>query len=318
MPDLPELSRDSQNVLSRFPDWVGIVVGMTTSVTVFAVGGTGESYPGDERTAVTGMLSAVTDELDERFEARWVAYPASYGPVPRADGDSYAESVDDGVAALRRAVEHARQDDPEVPIMLIGYSQGAVVVRSLLADPATGPLLPSIAAVGFVADPHQPPGAIDEGDGGWGVAGPGPDLPTEIPVFWVGAAQDMICNAGPDSLIRDVADLTGVMSMRRLKDWAGDVFRRFRDADLQNAARTRFSPSQWRRDVQRVASAVQEIRGYLPSGGRHVSYSGEPYLRAPLTDPDSTGCQVLAHWLQLQATLGERPAALSVTWLRCI
>ncbi|MFZ2510891.1 MAG: PE-PPE domain-containing protein [Gordonia sp. (in: high G+C Gram-positive bacteria)] len=282
--------------------------GANTSVTVLAVGGTGESYPGDTRTAVTGMLSAVTDELDDRFAARWIPYPASYGPVPRLDGDCYRESVASGVAALRGAVEGAAAENPGGAIMLIGYSQGAVVIRALLGNPANEPLLPAITAVGFVADPHQPPDVVDS-CAGWGVAGPGPELPGEIPAHWVGAADDVICNAGPDSLIRDVADLTGVLSVGRLRHWFGDMVGRVVGADLQNAARTRFSPAQWRRDVQRVASAVREVRGYLPSGGRHVSYSDEPYRSAPLTDPESTGCQVLAHWLQVQATLGARPAA---------
>lgn len=300
-------------MLSPFPDTDGTVEDMTIDrrdlpVTVLVVGGTGESYQGDERTAVTGMLSAVTDELDQRFIARWVPYPASYGPVPRIDGDCYRESVAAGVAALRRAVETAAAENPGGGLMVIGYSQGAVVIRTLLGHPAAGALLPRISAVGFLADPHQPPGVVPDCDG-WGVAGPGPALPGEIPAFWVGAAEDVICNAGPDSLIRDIADLTGVLSVGRLRRWAGDVVGRVLGADLQNAARTRFSPAQWRRDVHRIRSAVREVRGYLPSGGRHVAYSDEPYLRAPVTDPDSTGCQVLAHWLQVQATLGERPAA---------
>ncbi|MER2223797.1 MAG: PE-PPE domain-containing protein, partial [Rhodococcus sp. (in: high G+C Gram-positive bacteria)] len=60
-----------------------IIAGMA-EVTVLAVGGTGESHVGDDGARVRGLLSAVTDELDSRFDSRWVAYPASYGPV--ADG----------------------------------------------------------------------------------------------------------------------------------------------------------------------------------------------------------------------------------------
>lgn len=293
----------------------------TTAVTVLAVGGTGESFPDDDRVEVSGMLAAVTDDLDERFTARWVPYPASYGPSPRLDGESYQSSVCAGVVSLARAVEQAVAADPEAAVMLIGYSQGAVVIRTLLAHPSSLHLLSAISAVGFVADPHQPPGVV-AGCDGWGVAGPGPDLPGGLPAFWVGAADDMICNASPDSLIRDVADLSGVLSVGQLRRWAGDVWARVRAADLQNAAATRISPSQWRRDVHRLAVAAREVRGYLPPalragalrwenprGGRHVSYDSEPYRRAPLTDPDTTGCQALAHWLQVQATLGERRTA---------
>lgn len=286
-------------------------------VTVLAVGGTGESFPGDRRTEVTGMLAGVTRALDDRFTARWVPYPASYGPTPRPDGECYLTSVSRGVTALSRAITQTLADDPHATVMLIGYSQGAVVIRRLLAHPSSGHLLPSIAAVGFVADPHQPPGAVD-GCEGWGVAGPGPALPGDIPAFWIGAADDMICNASPDSLLRDVADLSGVFSAGHVRLWLTDVYGRVRSARLQNAPRTAITPAQWRRDVGRVARAAREVRGYLPSsvqwrrwrvrnslGGRHVSYDVEPYRRAPLTDPDTTGCEALAHWLQLQATLGE-------------
>lgn len=277
-------------------------------ITVLAVGGTGESYPGDERTVVSGMLAGVTSELDSRFRARWVPYPASYGPSPRLDGPSYESSLAAGVSALRAAVEDSVPDDSVDPVMLIGYSQGAVVIRRLLTDPESAPLLPRIAAVGLVADPHQPPGAV-RGCTGWGVAGPGPELPAAVPVFWIGAPEDLICNASPDSLIRDIADLSGSLSAGRVRWWLADIWDRIRDGRLQNAARTRIAPSQWRRDVRRLVVAAREVRGYLPSGGRHVSYGAEPYRRAPLTAPEVTGCQVLAHRLQVQATLGEQRRA---------
>ncbi|MFT4086260.1 MAG: PE-PPE domain-containing protein [Gordonia sp. (in: high G+C Gram-positive bacteria)] len=280
-------------------------------ITVLAVGGTGESYCGDERTQVTGMLAAVTDALDERFVARWVPYPASYGPAPEPGGVCYLESVSAGVTNLSHAIAAA-----DGPVMVIGYSQGAVVIRALLSHPAAAQLLPKVAAVGFIADPHQPPGVV-RGCDGWGVAGAGPDLPGEIPAYWVGDPHDMICNASADSLLRDVADLTPTLSGRQTRLWLTDVYARVASRRMQNAAKTRIGPSQWRRDVRRLANARREVLGYLPravqiggfglqngSGGRHVSYGTEPYRMAPLTDPDTTGCEDLAHWMQVQATLG--------------
>ncbi|MCK0440281.1 PE-PPE domain-containing protein [Gordonia alkaliphila] len=281
-------------------------------VTVLAVGGTGESWVDDHRTDPAGMLAAVTEALDDRFVARWVPYPASYGPSPRLAGDDYQTSVAAGVAALSAAIDTELAADPAATVMLIGYSQGAVVIRHLLAQQH----IPAVAAVGFVADPHQPPGVV-AGCSGWGVAGPGPDLPSSVPAYWVGTSDDVICNASPDSLIRDVADLSEGFSVRTLGRWAGQAWNRVRAADLQNAAATAVRPSQWRKDIGRLAVAAREVRGYLPSqlslrglawanplGGRHVSYDSEPYRRAPLTDPDTTGCENLAHWLQVQVTLG--------------
>ncbi|MFT3662831.1 MAG: cutinase family protein [Gordonia sp. (in: high G+C Gram-positive bacteria)] len=292
-------------------------------VTLLVVGGTGEATVDDDPTEVTGMLSRVTEVLDERFVPRWVPYPAAYGPATALDGECYRSSLSRGVAALARAVDENVDEHPDRPVMLIGYSQGAAVIRGLLARPSARPYLKSIAAVGLVSDPHQPPGAVPGCDG-WGVAGPGPDLPEGIPVFWVGAADDVICNASPDSLVRDVADLSETFSVGQMGAWLADVYDRVRSADLQNAAwSTGFSPSRWRRDVVRLGVAAREVRGYLPAvlelrhrrwrnpfGGRHVSYGSEPYRRAPLTAPDVTGCEVLAHWLQLQVTLGSgRPLA---------
>ncbi|GAA4661093.1 PE-PPE domain-containing protein [Gordonia humi] len=290
----------------------------TAPITVLAVGGTGESRPGDHRLEVTGMLAAVTDVLDDRFRSRWVGYPASYGPTAGRHGMAYVDSVACGVAALARAVRAV-----DGPIMMIGYSQGAAVVRTFLAHPATTDLLARVMAVGFVADPHQPPGAVD-GCTGWGVAGPGAPVPGDVPACWVGTSADVICNASDDSLVRDIADLTDSLSILHLRRWITDMGAAVLGRRMQNAERTSVTPRQWRRDAHRVRAACREVRGYLPAriavggrtlpnpiGGRHVSYDAEPYLHAPLTDPDITGCQMLAQWMQVEATMQHARLALA-------
>ncbi|MCF8569484.1 PE-PPE domain-containing protein [Gordonia sp. HY002] len=286
-------------------------------ITVLAVGGTGESHPGDDRTEVTGMLAAVTSTLDHRFTSRWVGYPAAYGPTAGREGMAYVDSVACGVAALARAVRAA-----DGPVMVIGYSQGAAVIRTFLAHPASTTLVGRVLAVGFVADPHQPPGVV-EGCTGWGVAGPGAEVPGAVPACWVGVPDDVICNASDDSLIRDVADLTDSLSVLHVRRWVADMWGAVFSRRMQNAERTSVTPRQWRRDAHRLRAAVREVRGYLPStiavgmwrltnpgGGRHVSYDGEPYRRAPLTDPEITGCQVLAQWMQVEATMHRANVAL--------
>lgn len=296
-------------------------------VTVLAVGGTGESYAGDRRTAVTGLLCEVTAGLDDRFVSRWVGYPASYGPAPHLDGMSYRRSVDIGARALTDALR-----DTPGPIVLIGYSQGAVVIRTALNQLAlnglNGPdsdegIVERLLAIGFVADPHQPPGAV-AGCHGWGVAGPGPDLPDGVATYWVGAAEDVICNAAADSFIRDIADLTAALAVDRVRDWVGDMWTTLRRNTFQNARRTSPGPAQVRRDVGRLSSAAREVIGYLPGtlawrgvrvrnrhGGRHTSYASEPYRRGSVTDPDTTGCQALAAWLQVCATFSPVGDAVS-------
>ncbi|MCR5980475.1 PE-PPE domain-containing protein [Gordonia jinghuaiqii] len=288
------------------------------AVTVLVVGGTGESYPGDVRTRVSGLLGAVAAELDERFDCRWVGYPASYGPTPHPGGLSFAASVAMGSRRLRAAIETVAG-----PVALVGYSQGAVVIRVALAElRASGSaVFDRLLGVGLVADPHQPPGVVPGCDG-WGVAGPGGELPPGVAVRWVGAPEDMICNARADSLVRDIADLTRAMTFAAAGRWRRSVWEVMRGNSFQNARRTSVGPAQWRRDVGRLASAWWEIRCYLPAvmrvrgvavtnspGGRHTSYQTEPYRRASITDPASTGCQVIAQWLQVQVTFAGLPAA---------
>lgn len=273
-------------------------------VTVLAVGGTGESHVGDDGTRVRGLLSAVTDELDSRFDSRWVAYPASYGPV--ADGGlSFRHSTAMGVKAL--TAEIAQTDGP---VMLIGYSQGCTVIRSALPTLNRA----NIIGVGLISDPQQPAGVI-EGCEGHGVAGDGPDIQPRIPVKWIGHPQDMICNASDDSYIRDIADLTRWMSFSQARVWAGKVWELLRSNAFQNAQKTRFSPKQWRTDLRRIRTAFLEVLGYLPTklnlnrfqlknprGGRHISYAIEP-----LDDSGLTGCELLASWMKVHASgVGQR------------
>lgn len=278
------------------------------TVTVLTVGGTGESYPGDARHEVSGLLSGVTGRLDGRFRSVWVGYPASYGPVPVAGGVSYLDSVRAGVDALRARIDRTRG-----PIMLIGYSQGAVVVRDLLSGDRR---FPEVVAVGFVADPHQPPGVV-AGCDGFGLAGEGPPLPSDLPALWIADPHDVICNASDDSFLRDVADLTAALSVKDLRGWLRSLWQVLLSNGFQNAARTSIRPQQWRKDLRRLRVVAMEIAGYLPArlmwgglqivnrrGGRHTAYGAEP-----LAGGELTGCEVLGQWLQVQATFLPEVAA---------
>ncbi|SDE59011.1 PE-PPE domain-containing protein [Rhodococcus tukisamuensis] len=277
-------------------------------VTVLAVGGTGESHPDDRRTEVTGLLREVTAALDARFESRWVGYPASYGPVA-AGGLSFRRSTEVGVRRVLDALEGA-----DGPVMLIGYSQGCSVIREVLGHIADGRVRCDVVAAGLISDPQQPEGAVP-GCHGRGVAGAGPAVPESVPVLWIGHPEDMICNASDDSLVRDIADLTRWMSLRDLRTWLAKTWELIRRNSFQNATKTRVSVRQWRTDLRRLRTAMLEVLGYLPPhltwrgirvanprGGRHVAYATEPLDARGLS-----GCEVLAQWIQVQATFGRRP-----------
>ncbi|WP_206509434.1 PE-PPE domain-containing protein [Rhodococcus sp. KRD197] len=277
-----------------------------THMTVLAVGGTGESHPDDHRTVVTGLLGSVTTHLDDRFTSRWVGYPASYGPVA-VGGLSYRQSTQAGVRRLIAAIRRA-----DGLVALIGYSQGCSVIRELLGMMATGTVwLPTVVTAGLISDPQQPAGVV-AGCSGSGVAGDGPAVPASVEVMWIGHPEDMICNASEDSYIRDIADITRFMSFRTPKLWLRQVWALLRSNGFQNAAKTRLSPRQWVTDVRRLRVAARELGGYLPrtlawrgmrvanpSGDRHIAYASEPLDKSGLT-----GCQILAQWLQVNATFG--------------
>lgn len=278
-------------------------------VTVLAVGGTGESHPGDRRIEVSGLLREVTDALDDRFVSRWVSYPASYGPVA-AGGLSYRQSTEVGVRRVIDAIDAA-----DGPVMLIGYSQGCTVVREVLGR-ITLDRRAKLCAAGLISDPEQPQGAVPDCHGR-GVAGVGAPVPDSMPILWVGHPQDVICNASDDSYVRDIADLTRSMSFRNLRMWLAGIWELLRSNSFQNATKTHPSPGQWLTDLRRLRTALIEILGYLPAhlqwrglrvvnprGGRHIGYATEPFDRSGLT-----GCQILAQWLQVQATFGHQRAA---------
>ena len=280
-------------------------------VTVLAVGGTGESFPGDRRTEVSGLLRAVTDELDDRFVGHWVTYPASYGPVA-VGGLSYRDSTEVGAASLAAEI-----DAVGGPVALIGYSQGCTVVREFLGRMANETLpAVDVVAAGFVSDPRQPAGAVPDCTG-YGVAGHGPAVPDAIPVLWVGDPKDVICNASDDSLVRDIADVTRSMSLRATAVWMRSLWVLVRTNSFQNASKTRLRPRQWVADVRRMHTAAMELLGYLPKtltwhglrirnprGGRHTSYANEP-----LDGSGQTGCQMLAVWLAQQVPVAPSVAA---------
>ncbi|WP_245677105.1 PE-PPE domain-containing protein [Nocardia acidivorans] len=271
--------------------------------TVLVVGGTGESYPGDTRTDVSGMLAGVTGHLSRRFTSRWVGYPAEYGPVGNgAGGTSFHDSVRAGVRNLAQAAAGTIG-----PIVLLGYSQGCTVVREFLSTPGAAESL-GIVAAGFVADPQMPPGAAygKPQQSGWGIAGKGGDVP--VPAWWIANDRDPIPNASPDSLLRDIADLTEFMTATDSIGWARAVIDRLLRSSWQNSwgAKNPLNLVDVWRARRRVDTALAEAFAYLPqvpvlndAGGEHTSYGVEAYL----SPGSGTGCEVLASLIEANVRL---------------
>ena len=246
---------------------------------VIVMGGTTESYPGDVRPDVTGMLKGVTDHLDPAFfDVHWVGYPADYGTkMP------YAQSVAKGKQAL---LDKMASLPPEKPVLGLFYSQSCAFGVELLLEKRRGMHvdLPYYAAFclgnpvrrrGSSIGPYAP--AV----GSYGIAG-------EATVEADGSVFDVICPGDPitesprDAMLRSVADFTAWMSASTLEEWGDDVARKIRSRGFQNA--TLDSKGLWN-GLRRMAEAGAAVSRYLPwhpllnrAGGRHTLYSGE-YVR---------------------------------------
>lgn len=230
---------------------------------VLCVPGTFE--PAVQAEPVTGMLATVCDGLDERFHCSQVPYPAAYGwPV------AVAKSVQVGVDNLLRAIREA-----PAPVVLLGYSQGAMIVRLVLAELAAG-LHPDlvVVAAGLMADPWRPPAVIDGPDdlraqvSGWGVAGTGSDWPDHVKVWEIAMPRDVITDAPGDSPVRWIADWTEWMSVTDMLAWGRDIHDKIAKRKWQSVR------VNWRRPWSAIAQyerAAKDISAYL--SGYHTQYA---------------------------------------------
>lgn len=250
-----------------------------------AVGGTGESYPGDARTTmpepVISMLSFITQKLDPDYylPGRWVGYPASYGdPMP------YETSVEEALNNLDPVVQAALTAGEQV--VLLGYSQGASVVRRYLSALAAGEYgdpdsyYGDILGAACVADPYRPEGvALGYEPGGYGIAGE-TGIWEDGFLLEVAASRDPICAAQYNSLLRTVADLSGFMStdIRNLQGWMKAMMKTIQDRGWQNA---NLDWGQFWLVGQRVNEAIDMAGGYLP----RIEYKTLPWLPPIVVNP---------------------------------
>lgn len=244
-------------------------------ITVLCVGGTERGEYQVIRTEVTGQLANLMRLLDpERFRGVWVPYPAAYGwPM------SYAESVKAGAANVVRAVAAAQGS-----VMIVGYSQGAVVAKTAVNDmlQRNRYLAEKIVGVGLVADPTRPAGAMS----GWltsettygiagqtwiggGIAATLPDgtrvesNPLPFPVWWIVAPTDPITDLPAGNALRSLFDLSEFASLNG-SAWAESLIARAKSRQWQRW----WSVENW----QTWGGVIAYLRGYLIDGRHTLDY----------------------------------------------
>lgn len=279
---------------------------MTT--TFFWVPGTGESYKDDVRTfdeAIADGIAAgkptmgasVIAGFGPDIESVWVGYDSSFGPV--SDDPLNGESHHDS-RAIGRAALLAKARATEGWLIFGGYSQGAGVVWEVMQEVYQGKhpdLWPRIIGSMNMANPYRTKtsnentvnlfttGETALPTSGWGVANRlGTGLEPRIFELNLINVKDMICNAQPDSWLRDVADLVEFMELGKDSEWGIRTFESVSNVDWVAAAAGWLDvPNQMRR----LANTLIELMGYMnPNANKHTSYGNA--ARFPYTRPDGT------------------------------
>ena len=206
-----------------------------------------------------------------QYETRIVSYPAAFGGLDMPYGDSRAAGRTALLAELAKL-------GMEAPVILAGYSQGAVIAGDLAAE---HPLY-NIRATALIADGKRPGGAgvVPEGltlAEGYGIAGTRDPHSyfTGHPWFWVSAWGDPISALPAGNPLRTVADLVEWYSIRSPEDmarWGADCL----DKALTGRLQDWWNPIKW----QGWAGAAAFARGYLWDGRHTTDYVKLGYTRA--------------------------------------
>jgi hypothetical protein len=222
-------------------------------IDVLLLPGTGYPHGGD------GVCETFMRALDPaKFRARIVSYPATYGGLQLAYGDSCAI----GRLVLLRAI-----GDTANKVVIGGFSAGAKIAGDVAAEIGRGEH-PHLEVLGcaLIADPERPQGAGMPGRpiiGGYGIGG---QREIEgVRTWWSAAVGDPITALGAGSPLRSIADLTEFFSVAdpvAAQRWGADLLDRARRGRWQQW----WNPMNW----STWAGAVRDAYNYLPTGGgRH-------------------------------------------------
>ena len=233
---------------------------MTTQLVI--VGGTGE-VAGNP----TNMLQIMAALVDRPVDLHDLDYPASVtisNPEGDLAGHSELESRRIGLVNLK-----FHMDTVDTPVILSGYSLGALVVSDYLAERAAGLDGPPILAVVNIATPSR-----WEGDSygmpsvGYGLDGPHPAWPA-VPRYEIANPADMITSASKWTPWRRFAVVIRGLSFGNLGAWVPALLEGLDELKAQGLGANWWKPEWW----IAFAQAPGELYGYLYGGEHTVAYS---------------------------------------------
>lgn len=247
---------------------------------VVAVRGSGE-----KRIDFNGMGETVY-RVVQRFRELWgrpvevdpIDYPAS--PVsdlfkdivsPGFARDPYRGSVDTGTKLVRDRLTNGARACPKRPIVLVGYSQGALVINRALVELAgdRAPALRGVASIELIADPQRIGGAsYTEGDAPRSASGaslstgfyPADDLPKLLRSGTDSFCRkhDPVCALEPNVVARLANPVLAPATITELVVDAKRVHTTYKNTDLVDDAGT-FAASRTRKFIKHPLPDVEPV-----------------------------------------------------------
>jgi pimeloyl-ACP methyl ester carboxylesterase len=230
--------------------------------------GTGHPNGGD------GITESFLGYFDRaHFDARIVPYAAAFGGTDMP----FALSRETGRKALMDALDSVKG----TPVVLAGYSQGAVIAGDLALELSrVSHLTHNIKAVALIADGYRPigVGVVPTGNSlaeGYGICGQRPVPDTHFPTLWVSAWGDPISALPAGNPLRTVADMVGWFSIRSIEDavkWGAVML----STAVTGRMQTWWNPLNW----GKWNSAIGFAKGYLTDEHHGMDYAKYGYTRA--------------------------------------
>jgi hypothetical protein len=143
--------------------WTVVVEPACRGVYVLGARGSGENnndYGGWGRTIATAISAFRNHNRSRTVTAAFLDYPSHSVATlinPKHGIDTFLSGVDQGINTLENTLVNEQHACPTRPIVLFGYSQGALVVDRALVDfdHAHSPVLAHVVGVGLIADPQR-------------------------------------------------------------------------------------------------------------------------------------------------------------------